>query len=104
MFTYKKNIYIEAEKLGLPYVSAYMDSMGTNFRHGANFATGGSTIQPADMTVIGAGFSPISLDLQLLQFKQFKARTEEMANDEEGKAYSSPTVDFFSLRRKERKQ
>ncbi|OMP06341.1 No apical meristem (NAM) protein [Corchorus capsularis] len=35
-----------AERLGLPYLSAYLDSTGTNFRHGANFATGGSCIQP----------------------------------------------------------
>lgn len=67
-----------AEKLSLPYLSAYLDSIGTNFRHGANFATGGSTIQPVDTKIFGAGFSPISLQIQLLQFKQFKARTEEL--------------------------
>lgn len=67
-----------AEKLSLPYLSAYLDSIGTNFRHGANFATGGSTIQPVDIKIFGAGFSPISLQIQLLQFKQFKARTEEL--------------------------
>ncbi|KAI9169528.1 hypothetical protein LWI28_013643 [Acer negundo] len=29
------------EKLGLLFLSAYLNSMGANFRHGANFATGG---------------------------------------------------------------
>ncbi|KAM7269715.1 hypothetical protein ACFE04_025212 [Oxalis oulophora] len=69
-----------AERFGLPFLSAYLDSIGTNFRHGANFATGGSTIQPADATIFGAGFSPISLDLQLKQFEQFKARSLELYN------------------------
>ncbi|KDP26685.1 hypothetical protein JCGZ_17843 [Jatropha curcas] len=69
-----------AEKLELPYLSAYLDSIGTNFRHGANFATGGSTIQPADGNIFGSGFSPISLDIQLSQFEQFKERTLELYN------------------------
>uniref|UniRef100_A0A5B6YUH1 Alpha-L-fucosidase n=1 Tax=Davidia involucrata TaxID=16924 RepID=A0A5B6YUH1_DAVIN len=57
-----------AEQLGLPYLSAYLDSIGTNFRHGANFATGGSSIRPG-------GYSPFHLDLQISQFIQFKSRT-----------------------------
>ncbi|GMN33808.1 hypothetical protein TIFTF001_046750 [Ficus carica] len=79
-----------AEKLSLPYLSAYLDSIGTNFRHGANFATGGSTIQPVDTKIFGAGFSPISLQIQLLQFKQFKARTEELFK--EGQLQTSSNV------------
>ncbi|KAK3223468.1 hypothetical protein Dsin_010493 [Dipteronia sinensis] len=67
-----------AEKLGLPFLSAYLNSMGTNFRYGANFATGGSTIQPLDARIFEGGFSPISLDIKFLQFEQFKARTEEL--------------------------
>lgn len=67
-----------AEKLGLPYLSAYLDSVGTNFRHGANFATGGSTIQRVNTQMFDMGFSPISLDIQLLQFEQFKARAVEL--------------------------
>ncbi|KAL3525798.1 hypothetical protein ACH5RR_014170 [Cinchona calisaya] len=34
-----------AEHLGLPLLSPYLDSVGTNFHHGANFATGGATIR-----------------------------------------------------------
>ncbi|KAI9170299.1 hypothetical protein LWI28_025670 [Acer negundo] len=67
-----------AEKLGPPFLSAYLNSMGTNFRDWANFATGGSTIQPLDARIFEGGFSPISLDIQLLQFEKFKARTEEL--------------------------
>ncbi|KAL8124396.1 GDSL esterase/lipase At3g27950 [Apium graveolens] len=57
-----------AERLGLPYLSPYLDSIGTNFRHGANFATGGSSILPG-------GYSPFDLDIQIAQFMQFKSRT-----------------------------
>ncbi|XP_050208000.1 GDSL esterase/lipase At5g14450-like [Mercurialis annua] len=69
-----------AEKLELPYLSAYLDSIGTNFRHGANFATGGSTIEKMNTRIFEGGFSPFSLDLQLLQFEQFKERTVELYN------------------------
>ncbi|XP_075657064.1 GDSL esterase/lipase At5g14450-like [Castanea sativa] len=67
-----------AEKLGLPYLSGYLDSIGTNFRYGANFATAGSTIQPVDAKIFEMGFSPFSLGIQLFQFEQFKARTIEL--------------------------
>ncbi|GLT36648.1 hypothetical protein SLA2020_110120 [Shorea laevis] len=67
-----------AEKLELPYLSAYLDSIGTNFRHGANFAIGGSTIQPLDARVFNQGFNPISLDIQILQFEQLRERTNEL--------------------------
>lgn len=65
-------IDIIAEKLGLPYLSAYLDSIGTNFGHGANFAASGSTIQPADSEMLKGRFSPLFLNIQLLQFEQFK--------------------------------
>ncbi|GLU21707.1 hypothetical protein SLE2022_378320 [Rubroshorea leprosula] len=67
-----------AEKLKLPYLSAYLDSIGTSFRHGANFAIGGSTIQPLDTRVFNQGFNPISLDIQILQFEQLRERTNEL--------------------------
>ncbi|CAL2231207.1 unnamed protein product [Prunus armeniaca] len=34
------------ESLRLPHLSAFLDSVGSNFSHGANFATAGSTIRP----------------------------------------------------------
>ncbi|EOY00665.1 GDSL-like Lipase/Acylhydrolase superfamily protein isoform 2 [Theobroma cacao] len=67
-----------AEKLGLPYLGAYLDSIIANFQHGANFATAGSTIQSLDARMFKQGFSPISLDVQLLQFQQFKERINEL--------------------------
>lgn len=67
-----------AEKLGLPYLNAYLDSIGTNFRHGANFAASGSTIQPADSAILKGHVNPLSLNVQLLQFEQFKERTTKL--------------------------
>ncbi|XVF16420.1 hypothetical protein REPUB_Repub10bG0029200 [Reevesia pubescens] len=62
-----------AENLKLPYLSAYLDSVGSNFRHGANFATGGSSVRPP-------GYSPFNLGVQISQFIQFKARTTALYN------------------------
>lgn len=72
-----------AEKLKLPYLSAYLNSLGTNYRHGANFATGGSTIRKQNETIFQYGISPFSLDIQIVQFNQFKARTKQLYQEGE---------------------
>ncbi|XAR66910.1 Alpha-L-fucosidase [Bertholletia excelsa] len=66
-----------AEKLGLPYLSPYLDAIGVidaTFRHGANFAASGATIRPEP------SMNPFHLSLQISQFKQLKARTIELYN------------------------
>ncbi|KAJ4849550.1 Alpha-L-fucosidase 3 [Turnera subulata] len=65
-----------AKGLGLPYLSAYLDSLGSNFSHGANFATAGSTIRPQNTTLRQSGFSPISLDVQWNEFYAFHQRSQ----------------------------
>lgn len=60
----------------MPYLSAYLNSLGTNYKHGANFATGGSTIRRQNETIFEYGISPFSLDIQIVQFNQFKTRTK----------------------------
>lgn len=72
-----------AEKVKLPYLSAYLNSLGTNYRHGANFATGGSTIRKQNETIFEYGISPFSLDIQIIQFNQFKARTKQLYQEGE---------------------
>lgn len=67
-----------AEKLGLPFLSSYLDALEANLSHGANFAASGSTLQPSNAKLYGAGFNPLSLDVQLLQFEQLKDRTSEI--------------------------
>ncbi|XP_065876566.1 alpha-L-fucosidase 3-like [Euphorbia lathyris] len=65
-----------AKSLKLPYLSAYLDSVGSNYKHGANFATAGSTIRPQNTTLRQSGFSPISLDVQWNQFNDFHRRSQ----------------------------
>ncbi|XP_073121578.1 GDSL esterase/lipase At5g14450-like [Henckelia pumila] len=67
-----------AESLGLPYVSSYLDSLGADFRHGQNFAAGGSTIVTQNEAIFESGISPFSLDVQTIQFDQFKSRTYDL--------------------------
>ncbi|KAK1359456.1 putative alpha-L-fucosidase [Heracleum sosnowskyi] len=69
-----------AEHLGLPYLSAYLDSLDANFRHGANFATGGSTIRRQNETIFENGISPFSLDIQTVHFDQFQLRSNDLYN------------------------
>ncbi|KAJ7956771.1 GDSL esterase/lipase [Quillaja saponaria] len=65
-----------AKSVGLPYLSAYLDALGANFTHGANFATAGSTIRPQNTTMQQSGFSPISLNVQYNEFYDFHRRSQ----------------------------
>ncbi|OVA20579.1 Lipase [Macleaya cordata] len=65
-----------AESFGLPYLSAYLDAVGSNFTHGANFATAGSTIRPQNTTLSQSGFSPISINVQFYQYAEFTTRSQ----------------------------
>ncbi|XP_021743469.1 GDSL esterase/lipase At3g26430-like [Chenopodium quinoa] len=69
-----------AESLGLPYLSAYLDSIGSNFSHGANFATAGSTIRPQNTTITQSGYSPISLDIQYAEYYKFYKESQVVRN------------------------
>lgn len=69
-----------AENLGLPYLSAFLDALGSNFSHGANFATAGSTIRPQNTTLHQSGFSPISLNVQSYEFNDFLHRSQIIRN------------------------
>lgn len=69
-----------AEGLGLPYISGYLDSVGSDFTHGANFATAGSTVRPQNTTLQQSGFSPISLDVQWNEYYEFVQRSQAARN------------------------
>ncbi|WJX16666.1 hypothetical protein P8452_06665 [Trifolium repens] len=85
-----------AQSFGLPYLSAYLDSLGTNFSHGANFATSASTIRPPPNIIPQGGFSPFYLDVQYTQFKNFKPRTQFITK--QGGIFPSlmPKEEYFS--------
>lgn len=78
-----------AEHLKLPYLSAYLNSIGSDYRHGANFATGGSTIQMPNETIYEHSISPFYLGMQVSHYEQFKDRTCEIYNQGE---FQFPTV------------
>ncbi|GMH01558.1 hypothetical protein Nepgr_003397 [Nepenthes gracilis] len=65
-----------AERLGLAHLGAYLDAVGSNFSHGANFATAGSTVRPPNTTRSQSGASPISLDVHFVQFSDFRSRSQ----------------------------
>ncbi|KAG4938449.1 hypothetical protein AAZX31_16G064100 [Glycine max] len=74
-----------AQHLGFPFLSAYINSIGTSYRHGANFAAGSSTIRRQKRTVFEGG-TPFTFEIQVAQFNQFKARTRKFFNqDAQGK-------------------
>lgn len=70
-----------AKHLRLPFLSAYINSIGTSYRHGANFAAGSSTIMRQNKTFFDGG-SPFTLEIQIAQFIQFKARTAKFFTQE----------------------
>ncbi|CAI9093040.1 OLC1v1028441C1 [Oldenlandia corymbosa var. corymbosa] len=73
-----------AETLGLPLISAYLSSVGSNYMTGANFATAGSTIRPQNTTFFQSGYSPISLDVQLAQFSNFQVASQIARTQQQG--------------------
>ncbi|KAL3835620.1 hypothetical protein ACJIZ3_010356 [Penstemon smallii] len=85
-----------AERLGLPYLSAFLDSIGSNFNHGANFATAGSTIRPQNTTISQSGYSPFDLNVQLAQYSDFLKRSQIIRKREGFFQKLLPEEDYFS--------
>lgn len=68
---------LAAQALGLPFLSPYLQSIGSDYRHGANYATLASTVLLPNTSLFVTGISPFSLAIQLNQMKEFKARVDE---------------------------
>ncbi|CAN0884631.1 GDSL esterase/lipase At4g01130, partial [Linum grandiflorum] len=64
-----------AEAMGMPFLSPYLQSIGSDYRQGANFATLASTVLLPNTSLFVTGISPFSLAIQLNQMKQFKLQT-----------------------------
>ncbi|XP_058096035.1 GDSL esterase/lipase At4g01130 [Magnolia sinica] len=79
-----------AQALGLPFLSPYLQSMGSNFKHGANYATLASTVLLPNTSLFVSGLSPFSLAIQLNQMKEFKARVIDLHPHEK-----LPPLDIF---------
>ncbi|KAK8998835.1 hypothetical protein V6N11_070019 [Hibiscus sabdariffa] len=65
-----------AESLKLPFLGSYLNSLAINFKHGANFATAGSTVTFPTNIIPKGRTSPFNLGVQCLQFAQFKIRSQ----------------------------
>ncbi|KAJ8762896.1 hypothetical protein K2173_023025 [Erythroxylum novogranatense] len=61
----------------LPFLSAYLNALGTNFTNSANYATTAATINKLPTTIIPnrRWYSPFYLDVQFEQFQQLKQRS-----------------------------
>jgi len=68
---------LAAQALGLPFLSPYLQSIGSDYKHGANYATMASTVLMPNTSLFVTGISPFSLAIQLNQMKQFKTKVEE---------------------------
>ncbi|KAK6940864.1 GDSL lipase/esterase, partial [Dillenia turbinata] len=68
-------IVTKLDAFDMPFLNPYLDSVGApTFQTGCNFATGGSTIHPANP----ASLSPFSFGTQVNQFGRFKARVLDL--------------------------
>ncbi|KAF9602058.1 hypothetical protein IFM89_024825 [Coptis chinensis] len=68
----------KSQALGWPFLSPYLLSIGSNYKHGANYATSASTVLFPNTSLFVSGTSPFSLGIQLNQMKAFKARVLEL--------------------------
>ncbi|KAJ8573104.1 hypothetical protein K7X08_009615 [Anisodus acutangulus] len=82
-----------AQALDLPFLSPYLQSIGSDYRHGANFATLASTVRLPQTSLFVTGVSPFSLEIQLRQMKEFKAKVDELPH--KGKSTHLPSPDIF---------
>jgi hypothetical protein len=80
-------LHLAAEALGLPFISPYLQSIGSDYRHGANYATLASTVLLPNTSLFVTGISPFSLAIQLNQMKEFKTKVDELhgSSDKTGK-------------------
>ncbi|CAA6665912.1 unnamed protein product [Spirodela intermedia] len=82
------------QALGIPFLSPYLQSIGSNYTDGANFATLVSTVMLSNTSQFVTGISPFSLAIQLSQMKQFKVRVLELAYKEDIFGRSLYTLDI----------
>ncbi|KMT20366.1 hypothetical protein BVRB_1g003650 [Beta vulgaris subsp. vulgaris] len=69
-----------AQAIGIPFLSPYLRSIGSDYRHGANFATLASTVRLPNTSLFVTGVSPFSLSIQLNQMKELQFRVLEFSN------------------------
>ncbi|PKU84091.1 Esterase [Dendrobium catenatum] len=85
-----------AKSFGHPFLSSYLDSLGTNYSHGVNLATAASTIIDQNISLSQGGYSPFFLAVQVMQFSQFIPRSQLVAK--RGRFFESlmPKKEYFN--------
>lgn len=71
-----------AQAIGIPFLSPYLQSIGSYYKHGANYATLASTVLLPNTSLFVTGISPFSLAIQLNQMKQFATKVKEADQQE----------------------
>jgi hypothetical protein len=84
--------HLTAQALGLPFLSPYLQSIGSDYRHGANYATLASTVLLPNTSLFVTGISPFSLAIQINQMKEFKAKVHEFHSARKQGVYSALTI------------
>ncbi|CAN6704488.1 unnamed protein product [Malus baccata var. baccata] len=85
-----------AQALGLPFISPYQKSIGSDYKHGANYATLASTVLLPNTSLFVTGISPFSLAIQLNQMKVFKTQVEEFHHSSDQQELKRlPSLDIF---------
>ncbi|KAF5731774.1 GDSL esterase/lipase [Tripterygium wilfordii] len=84
-----------AEAVGLPFLSPYLQSIGSDYRHGANYATLASTVLLPNTSLFVTGISPFSLAIQLNQMKDFKERVVQFHSASHGTSNLLPSPNIF---------
>ncbi|KAJ6320264.1 hypothetical protein OIU78_015615 [Salix suchowensis] len=84
-----------AQALGLPFLSPYLQSIGSDYRHGANYATLASTVLLPNTSLFVTGISPFSLAIQINQMKEFKAKVHEFHSARKQGSTPLPSPDVF---------
>ncbi|KAL6839560.1 hypothetical protein ACP4OV_030499 [Aristida adscensionis] len=79
------------QAMGLPLLSPYLQSIGSDYRQGANFATMASTALQPTTSLFVTGISPFYLAVQLNQMKELISR----ANSSNGNSGQLPPPDIF---------
>ncbi|TKY64022.1 GDSL esterase/lipase [Spatholobus suberectus] len=88
---------ISTQGLGLPFLSPYLQSIGSDSTHGANFASSSSTVLEPITSFFVSGLSPFSLSIQLRQMEQFKARVDGFYRSGTQKMLLEICIGFYSI-------
>lgn len=75
-------LVVPGQSVKTGFLTAYMESLGSTFSNGANFAVVGSSTLPK--------FVPFALNVQVMQFLHFKSRSNELLS-----AGNSPNCSFL---------